>query len=132
MRLYTILEKIIQQSKSPSSADYIIEQGTKDGWEYEKRKSGKLEAYMHIETTTDGGGGAQSGLYLFTVNVKLPITGSTESIYLIANAQSGGAPTIMAGWRVIDNYGNAKLSFLTSNGDNRPISVNIFVRGKWK
>lgn len=124
------LDSMLQFLASKVGKDFIEKKEITDGWSIKKWNSGELEGYKHIETTTDGGGSAQSGLYRFTVNVKLPITGNTESIYLIANAQSGGAPTIMAGWRIIDN--NAKLSFLTSNGDNRPISVNLLIRGRWK
>lgn len=47
-----LLEAKNELREQIEQVDHVIEQGTADGWEYEKRKSGKLELRLNVENDT--------------------------------------------------------------------------------
>ena len=45
-------KELREQIEQVKNIDHVIEQGTKDGWEYRKWKSGKLEQWLSVENDT--------------------------------------------------------------------------------
>lgn len=118
--------------------DYIIEQGTKDGWSYRKWNSGKAECWktVTLNTTINNNWGSmymgtatQRQSYPFTFKVK-----PTENATLQCKSIAALLMTMHGGNGVNDTQTTASYNvFSPSNTDtSAEFYISFYVSGNWK
>ena len=132
MRLYTILEKIIQQSKSPSSADYVIDEGMVNGWEYRKWSSGRMEQWLSIENDSGWSvvGSAWNNMWWEerTITFGLPFTETPIAYGNVERVASG----FSTGCTVKPTSTSVKLMTGGSQQGDTAKNLQIYAVGKYK
>lgn len=118
-------------------ADFIVEQGTLNGWTYRKWNSGVAECWRRIAVNTavsTAWGGLFVSGYLSATNLSLPFTfkeipminvnlsGSGSGAFLIASGSSSASTTTTGGYEIARGTSGAANNY----------AINYDVRGRWK
>lgn len=130
--LKKILNKILVRINS--EADYVVEQGTNDGWEYRKWNSGRLE-YFSTSTHNLRPGDATGNVYKGEVIEFLPrptMFNNTPSHVYVASVGDTDADNIIS----MNAYpiGSTRLKWYvwTATMANVEVTVSFYLIGTWK
>lgn len=112
-------------------ADYIVEIGTSDSWEYVKYNSGRIELSTMNLSVTMPEWTTLSSLYWRTVNIEIPLV--TSTIF----ASFGDTANEYARWtRCNGNWGGTTINVqqfsINNNGNAETARLQGYVIGKWK
>lgn len=137
MRIFTLLKKAFTKIQALSATinvidDYVVEQGTKDGWTYRKWNSGIAECWMRWSGTVTryGSGGPSPATSMYTNNWTLPF--AFKAIYVkTATAQVGSGICIVASGGLNDTLDTVALHW-ASNVTSGTSTVNLMIKGTWK
>ena len=114
-------------------ADYIVEQGTSDGWAYRKWASGVAECWLESELTLTGStpvANMNGSAYLSYVDVDLPFTFKTQPRGM-ANGVLGTGTGFVNVW--CRNGYNEITVYVTGNQNSAAITIRLMiVTGRWK
>ena len=109
-------------------ADYIIEQGTSNGWTYRKYASGYADLWWRGDVTPTSYTNEGSMMYTDRFSVTMPfgvtgnvvVTGTSDNLHIVSNP----------GW----NFANKTVSFRLQRAKAltlAPQTVHLRVTGKW-
>ena len=110
--------------------DYIVEQGTKDGWEYRKWNSGFIELWKMSYHSNVNCNTSSNSVYVGNYNAQLPFSISIGRIFCSINNASKKM-------FVLDVWGSSGINANVSLGSmasttNATCYLNWYVTGKWK
>lgn len=106
--------------------DYVIDQGTKDGWVYRRWKSDILE--MWSSGSKNGNVQSWNGGYGITFNISAPFYTKNGRVYFTAKAGTGfGMPVSSSQW----NAANKDIAIATWGSQSDTVNYNVYVIGTW-
>ncbi len=119
-------------SISGTTLDYVVEQGTKDGWFFRKWSSGLAECWRTMSVSgIDVGEFNMNGFYYCgSKGVNFPFT-FTEVNYVNATGGSTGNMNIVRPF----NHSNTNMTYVVmgmADISSTTVTVNIEAKGKWK
>ena len=114
-------------------ADYIVEQGTSDGWAYRKWSSGTAECWLESDLTLTGSTPVaymNDSAYLSHATVNLPFTFKTQP----RSVAEGVLGTGMGFVNVLPESGKNRVTvYVTGNQNDAAITIrSMTVTGRWK
>lgn len=113
------------------AVDYVVEQGTIDGWTYEKWASGKIEMWTNdYAVTMNAWTSWVAPLYYTYVTVNFPITLASDDFYAEAQCDSSNFGMVCS----IRKRTTAKVEPCIARPNNTATSTTLSVRviGRWK
>lgn len=113
-----------------NTADYVVEQGTTDGWEYTKWNNGKIELYANKSLTFPAGTSIATNLNRSIITIDL--SGKLTNILFgsCPIQHNGMVPQVC---RHTTYPTRAEIVILTSRGiDGFTITAPLYIIGKWK
>ena len=123
------LRKILMFVGNSFKQDYLVEQGTSDGWTYRKWNSGFVECYRrHVEVVARYSSTGAPMSNLFYKKIYLPFTLAEKPIYTFTVSTGSGIAVPFFGVADTTEY---ITPYWSSNvtGESR---LNIHLVGRWK
>ena len=114
-------------------ADYIVEQGTSDGWAYRKWASGVAECWLESDLSLTGSTPVaymNDSAYLTHATVNLPFTFKTQPRSVAEGSLGTGSGFV----NVLPESGYSKVAvYVTGNQNSAAITIrSMIVTGRWK
>ena len=114
-------------------ADYIVEQGTSDGWAYRKWSSGTAECWLESDLSLTGSTPVaymNDSAYLTHATVNLPFTFKTQP----RGVAEGSLGTGLGFVNVVAERGHSEVTaYVTGNQNSAAITIrSMIVTGRWK
>ena len=114
-------------------ADYIVEQGTSDGWAYRKWSSGTAECWLESDLSLTGSTPVaymNNSAYYSYATAYLPFAFKTRP----RSVAEGGLGTGMGFVNVLPESGYSKVTvYVTGNQNDAAITIrSMTVTGRWK
>ena len=114
-------------------ADYIVEQGTSDGWAYRKWSSGTAECWLESDLSLTGSTPVaymNDSAYLTHATVNLPFTFKTQPRSVAEGSLGTGSGFV----NVLPESGYSKVTvYVTGNQNSAAITIRLMiVTGRWK
>lgn len=111
-----------------NAVDYVVEQGTTDGWTWRKWNSGYMEATLRMSDPTIGSATTLNGVQRMPINYPTPPTFNTITDVTASGHNSGA--WVSAGF---DGGGSVVVFLMRISGNTNALSnFSMSLKGTWK
>ena len=128
--LKKILNKILVRINS--EADYVVEQGTIDGWDYIKWNSGKAECFLEGDQYYEPSEPVTIELYKVATQVNLPTIFITKPSHIYASPMDSTTQDIISMYGYAIDSETIKFYGWKPTSNGTFIYASFHVIGNWK